>query len=91
MVMAHGVPLSMYAFRPPSSGTRIVTYWCTESFAGALDSVLLTRKTAYLAPRSSFLNDTLISPHFRPHRHRLSTDAYRRGMISRFAAWNDVL
>jgi len=32
-----------------------------------------------------------ISPHFRPRRHRLSADAYRREMISRFATWNEVV
>jgi hypothetical protein len=31
-----------------------------------------------------------ISPHFRPHRHRLRADVYRREMTSRFATWNDV-
>jgi len=32
-----------------------------------------------------------ISPHFRPRRHRLSADAYRREMTSRFARWNDIV
>jgi putative transposase len=32
-----------------------------------------------------------ISPHFRPRRHRLSADAYRREMTTRFATWNDVV
>jgi putative transposase len=32
-----------------------------------------------------------ISPHFRPRRHRLRADAYRREMTSRFATWNDVV
>lgn len=31
-----------------------------------------------------------ISPHFRPRRHRLTADAYRREMTSRFATWNEV-
>ena len=31
-----------------------------------------------------------ISPHFRPGRHRLSTDEYRREMTVRFATWNEV-
>ena len=31
-----------------------------------------------------------ISPHFRPRRHRLSADAYRREMTVRFTAWNEV-
>ena len=32
-----------------------------------------------------------ISPHFRPRRRRLSADAYRREMISRFATGNEVV
>jgi putative transposase len=32
-----------------------------------------------------------ISPHFRPRRHRLGADAYRREMTSRFATWNEVV
>jgi putative transposase len=32
-----------------------------------------------------------ISPHFRPRRHRLRADAYRREITSRFATWNDVV
>jgi putative transposase len=32
-----------------------------------------------------------ISPHFRPRRHRLRAEAYRREMTSRFATWNDVV
>jgi putative transposase len=32
-----------------------------------------------------------ISPHFRPRRHRLSAEEYRREMTSRFATWNDVV
>ncbi len=32
-----------------------------------------------------------ISPHFRPRRHRLRADAYRRETTSRFAAWNEVV
>jgi hypothetical protein len=32
-----------------------------------------------------------ISPHFRPRRHQLSADAYRRKMTTRFATWNDVV
>jgi putative transposase len=31
-----------------------------------------------------------ISPHFRPRRHRLRADEYRREMTVRFAAWNEV-
>jgi putative transposase len=31
-----------------------------------------------------------ISPHFRPRRHRLSADEYRREMTVRFAAWNEA-
>jgi putative transposase len=31
-----------------------------------------------------------ISPHFRPGRHRLDTDQYRREMTVRFATWNEV-
>jgi putative transposase len=32
-----------------------------------------------------------ISPHSRPHRHRLRADAYRREMTSHFTTWNDVV
>ena len=31
-----------------------------------------------------------ISPHFRPGRHRLDADEYRREMTVRFATWNEV-
>ena len=31
-----------------------------------------------------------ISPHFRPRRHRLGADAYRREMAGRFTTWNEV-
>ncbi len=31
-----------------------------------------------------------ISPHFRPRRHRLRADEYRREMTVRFATWNEV-
>jgi putative transposase len=31
-----------------------------------------------------------ISPHFRPGRHRLGAQEYRREMTSRFATWNEV-
>ena len=31
-----------------------------------------------------------ISPHFRPCRHRLSAEEYRREMTDRFATWNQV-
>jgi putative transposase len=32
-----------------------------------------------------------ISPHFRPHRHRLRAHEYRSEMASRFTAWNEVV
>ncbi|HEX8935095.1 MAG TPA: hypothetical protein VF788_13080, partial [Pseudonocardiaceae bacterium] len=31
-----------------------------------------------------------ISPHFRPRRHRLSAEEYRREMDTRFTTWNEV-
>jgi putative transposase len=31
-----------------------------------------------------------ISPHFRPGRHRLGADAYRREMAERFTTWNRI-
>lgn len=31
-----------------------------------------------------------ISPHFRPGRHRLDADEYRREMTVRFTTWNEV-
>jgi len=31
-----------------------------------------------------------ISPHFRPGRHRLSADEYRREMTDRFTTWNQI-
>jgi putative transposase len=31
-----------------------------------------------------------ISPHFRPHRHRLAAEHYRREMAVRFTTWNEV-
>jgi putative transposase len=31
-----------------------------------------------------------ISPHFRPHRHRLSAQEYRREMATRFTTWNEI-
>jgi putative transposase len=31
-----------------------------------------------------------ISPHFRPRRHRLGAEEYRREMADRFTAWNEV-
>ena len=33
---------------------------------------------------------SVISPHFRPRRHRLTADAYRTEMADRFATWNDI-
>jgi len=31
-----------------------------------------------------------ISPHFRPRRHRLTAERYRREMTTRFTTWNEV-
>ena len=31
-----------------------------------------------------------ISPHFRPHRHRLTAAQYRHEMTTRFTTWNQV-
>jgi putative transposase len=31
-----------------------------------------------------------ISPHFRPRRHRLSAEDYRREMADRFTTWTEV-
>jgi putative transposase len=31
-----------------------------------------------------------ISPHFRPGRHRLGAQEYRRDMTGRFTTWNEV-
>jgi hypothetical protein len=31
-----------------------------------------------------------ISPHFRPRRHRLTAEEYRREMDTRFTAWNEI-
>jgi putative transposase len=31
-----------------------------------------------------------ISPHFRPRRHLLSAEEYRRAMGTRFATWNEI-
>jgi hypothetical protein len=31
-----------------------------------------------------------ISPHFRPRRHRLAAEQYRREMAVRFTTWNEV-
>jgi putative transposase len=31
-----------------------------------------------------------ISPHFRPGRHRLDAEEYRREMADRFTTWNEV-
>jgi putative transposase len=33
---------------------------------------------------------SVISPHFRPRRHRLTADDYRNEMTRRFAVWNEV-
>jgi putative transposase len=33
---------------------------------------------------------SVISPHFRPRRHRLTADDYRTEMTRRFATWNDI-
>ena len=33
---------------------------------------------------------SMISPHFRPRRHRLTADDYRTEMTWRFAVWNEV-
>ena len=33
---------------------------------------------------------SLISPHFRPRRHLLSAEEYRREMETRFTAWNEI-
>ena len=33
---------------------------------------------------------SVISPHFRPRRHRLTADDYRIEMADRFATWNDI-
>lgn len=32
-----------------------------------------------------------ISPHFRPHRHRLTAEEYRHETTTRFATWNEVV
>jgi putative transposase len=32
-----------------------------------------------------------ISPHFRPRRHLLSAEEYRREMATRFATWNEIV
>ena len=31
-----------------------------------------------------------IAQHFRPRRHRLSTEAYRQEMVQRFQSWQEV-
>jgi putative transposase len=31
-----------------------------------------------------------ISPHFRPRRHRLGVEEYRREMATRFTTWNQI-
>ena len=33
---------------------------------------------------------SVICPHFRPRRHRLTADDYRTEMADRFATWNDI-
>ena len=33
---------------------------------------------------------SVISPHFRPRRHRLTADDYRTEMADRLATWNDI-
>ena len=33
---------------------------------------------------------SVIPPHFRPRRHRLTADDYRTKMADRFATWNDI-
>jgi putative transposase len=33
---------------------------------------------------------SVISPHFRARRHRLTADDYRTEMADRFATWNDI-
>ena len=33
---------------------------------------------------------SVISPHFRPRRHLLHAEEYRREMANRFSTWNDV-
>jgi putative transposase len=33
---------------------------------------------------------SVISPHFRPRRHRLTADDYRTEMADRFATWTDI-
>ena len=33
---------------------------------------------------------SVLSPHFRPRRHRLTADDYRTEMADRFATWNDI-
>ena len=33
---------------------------------------------------------SVISPHFRPRRHRLTADDYRTEMTRRFAVWNEI-
>jgi putative transposase len=33
---------------------------------------------------------SVISPHFRPRRHRLTANDYRTEMADRFATWNDI-
>ena len=33
---------------------------------------------------------SVISPRFRPRRHRLTADDYRTEMADRFATWNDI-
>ena len=33
---------------------------------------------------------SVISPHFRPRRHRLTADDYRTEMAERLATWNDI-
>ena len=33
---------------------------------------------------------SVISPHFRPRRHRLTADDYRTATTDRIATWNDI-
>ncbi|HYB37979.1 MAG TPA: DDE-type integrase/transposase/recombinase [Mycobacterium sp.] len=42
------------------------------------------------APQRFLAVFSMISPHFRPRRHRLTADDYRTEMADRLATWNDI-
>ena len=67
-----------------------IRQWCAK-FGPVYAAGLRRRQPRPPAEPNAFLAVfSVISPHFRPRRHRLTADDYRTEMADRFATWNDI-